>query len=534
KETAVSDFSSAGNKRTTMASNVQSAWSSFTSNLTSQASAIKAFEQVINAARYMGQWSPKEVYAAIKRGDFTADEMYYIDAITSKEDGQALKAIMSEAPETLYELNPDKISESMYNNIMSEQIDWIYDGKDNRLSRFLNGQGSLELDKAKKFREQFLYAGDRLAATTLAFMYDAYENPNSYPPETLEKFQEYLTHINSLNGVYMTLEELGIGAKQGDMYASGKYKHISYTIDVKLDRSAGYFNGTVVINVEQWEDLPGEKGATPYISYAESSKTGQYTSGISYSAATSNNRQEEAAIAELNRKRDARLEDFVKSLAVGSATFPFVTISLSLVAGANVLTAVGLISPDEQSQVGEVTANRVGAIKEGVDFVKSYITSEIEIKDGKQGSRDNIVGNLVNKGGWSYSKGETTQQFSRDHFYDFESMIQEKYIDDYGVTEFLSSEELSDYKNELVTARDENNNKAYSNDVIDYLTNPNSEVQLSDLSPDEVSQVSQALKRLDGYEYTDTDTGTVYMGEEGYISYVDDQYQDSFEGKKEE
>ncbi|EHI74709.1 Uncharacterised protein [Streptococcus criceti] len=500
KETAVSDFSSAGNKRTTMASNVQSAWSSFTSNLTSQAATIQSFEQVINAARYMGQWSPKEVYAAIKRGDFTADEMYYIDAISSKDDGKALKAIMSEDPGKVTDVDPNQISEGMYTVVASEVTDMVAEQKASRLEKLANGIGDTDEEWAKVFTEQMLYAGDRLASGQILIMGAQYETAS---PEALSQMQSHLNAINQMNGLFETIYI-------HKAWRIDDVKDTPYLQDEQWHEFKISFSDTGGINIKDTTMRHNDIPNTPRSKEVDYEwEVHEYTSDITSDVKSQEAKELRKAYYDIEQKRAKAQAKYVeKTLKLATDTVAMATTLVVAPEMVPLMSAVLAGTPEAAKGLAPTEIQLLLNQSEFSDYYKDYTKKMAQYDKKELELREQSSSNLFDEGGWyleessskdaygkdRYGKGDTPNVVAtgRDHFNDFGAIMREKYLDDHGVTEYLNDQQLEEYKEVLTSSKNNIDPK-----VVDYLTNPNSQYTYEELDWQALDDALELLKNTD-------------------------------------
>lgn len=145
--TATTDLENAATKRIEKDQAVQDAYNKFTKNLDDETAAIKSFQDILNNAIYFSDIPSSAIFQAIANGYLTAEQMYYLDVPKTKEDAQALKAIISDKPGDVLKVDPNKISEEMYAVIANEQNDWTLTENNEMWQHFVNALGDYSVER---------------------------------------------------------------------------------------------------------------------------------------------------------------------------------------------------------------------------------------------------------------------------------------------------------------------------------------------------------------------------------------------------
>ncbi|MFC3931717.1 hypothetical protein ACVR0S_07800 [Streptococcus dentapri] len=555
KETATTDFSTAGTKRTTMASNVETAWTSFTSNLTSQAAVIQGFEQVINNARYMGEWSPKEVYAAIKRGDFTADEMYYIDAISSKEDGQALKAIMGEDPGKVTDINPDKVSKGLYDVAADEMTDWMEEGAklggENRYSKkydkLFEALNKNDTDQNNKWFLNLLEAGDRRATLLMAEMTRIYDaDPSQLNSEQMQALQTRLEAYNNYLGVFNSAAYLEVGSYTKEGKKTGPEQiYTSYHHDVALSNFSFDNNGRGIsfdyANKSYSVQKADKKTGLPKGSeigariYENGDWTGddpkRFHSGEVYDQVGAQVKSDSKEYAELQKARKKALDNYTKEVSKAIASGALTSLNPAAGLTFNVLSnmADGNLGAASSSAVGDPTAAK--SLADSFDATVEYMNKVNEINMAEKASGSDPASGrngYLDKGTWYLDdvtgKNSSTMAYSTDHYYDFNATLRLREMDTKGAVGYVESrgidtkgQSTSEYIKETIYEAEKMKNRGkdpnLDSTVVAYLAGDPS-VQLSDLDATQISNMEKYLG----------DLGSETSGED-YRDYLEDTYE---------
>ena len=200
---------------------------------------ISAFQGVLENAMCISEIPSSTVFTAIAKGYLTADQMYYLDVPKTKEDAQALKAIISDKPGDVLKVDPDKISEAMYTIIANEQNDWTMANNNEMWQHFTNALNDYSVERNQKFTNNLLIGEDRLAQTKLTDMYILYTKkpvkPVNGTPEQIEEYNELLKQYNSMMAAHQK-ELSAINSNTALMY-SLQVLEVGTSRDTKVDNS---------------------------------------------------------------------------------------------------------------------------------------------------------------------------------------------------------------------------------------------------------------------------------------------------------
>lgn len=145
--TATTDLENAATKRTEKDKAVQEAYDKFINNIKDATDVIKNFQAILNNAIYFSDIPSSAIFQAIANGHLTAIQMYYLNVPKTKEDAQALKAIISDKPGDVLKVDPNKISEEMYAVIANEQNDWTLAENNEMWQHFVNALGDYSVER---------------------------------------------------------------------------------------------------------------------------------------------------------------------------------------------------------------------------------------------------------------------------------------------------------------------------------------------------------------------------------------------------
>lgn len=478
KTSALDAFESAGKKRTTKASSVDSAWTSFTSNLSSNAATIKAFQAVIDNATYLVQIPANEFVTQIMSGSLPAEHMYYLDGIRNKDDVEVAKILIKEGTyaseeDFFYELGKinyaDKLSDNMvdviYSRVALEMHQLDENGQNDSLGYFFQSMTiNLTTEEASNYAKELSFASGRIAASIKAQAlgampdfpapgapaseYEAYYNKLNDPT-----FQEGMAALNGeiqnaglLNNVfeYIYANELGYGVKkEAPTSADGSERQ-----DIKFNTKFIYANSLsfvesksnpgVKFTVRSGEvadlDSSSQFYKDPYL-YNEAALD-EYTFVDSTIKSTSSEIETDKSIKRINELREEQQQntkDYIANLIVdGTQEIPVVntitsTTKTLLYDGDAVGAVSGLIDDVPGKDTVEAIYEDIVNYKEQVN-----VTNE-EIKD----EENNIKGNLFDVGGTTVKENNETVSAGYNATYDLGATIAQNDFEENGIRSYI-------------------------------------------------------------------------------------------------
>lgn len=167
-------------------------------------------------ARVVSFVLPSRILGAIKRGDFTKDDIVYLNRITTKEDAKILNSLLSDNIEDIDQImenDPDKVSAKGYQNLAEVLTKWMNRSEDGtkKINRLLGAMGKVKQSKVKVFAENIdsehtilkdLYAADMRK----------YEKSEKFDPSELKRRRRILEHMNDLSGLLAAVRVLKVGS----------------------------------------------------------------------------------------------------------------------------------------------------------------------------------------------------------------------------------------------------------------------------------------------------------------------------------
>lgn len=492
KTTATEGMGTAATQRTTLATSVDEAWHTFTTTATENAATINGFQSLMKTAQYISEVPVADIIQACQNGTLSADEMWYIDQISSKEDAQALKAIISDDPGKVTDVDPNKISESMYNVVASETTDMVEEKNAGRLEKLVNGIGKTDEGWAKVFTEQMLYAGDRLASGQILIMGAQYETAS---PDDLSKMQAHLNAINQMNGLFETIyinEAWHVDDVEDTEYLDDEQWH---EFKISFSDTGGINIKDTTMRHNDIPNLPRDKELGDY-----QWEVHEYTSDITSSSDSQESKELRKEYYDIEQKRSKAQADYVNKTLKLAADTTLMAATLT-VAPEFVPFMSAVLSGNPESFEG-MLPNEVQLLlnqSEFSEYYKDYTKQMSQYNKKDLELRDEYSSKLFDEGGWYLKQTSSTNEYgdkdktkkvvatSREHFNDFGAVMREKYLDEHGVTEYLDDKQLAQYKTIL-------NDNDIDNNVVDYLTNPNSQITYEKLDWQEVDDALDYLK----------------------------------------
>ena len=398
-EEATKGLEEATTTRTKKDTDVQTAYSKFTLDLLDATAKISAFQDVLENAMCISEIPSSTVFTAIAKGYLTADQMYYLDVPKTKEDAQALKAIISEKPGDVLKVDPDKISEAMYTIIANEQNDWTMMRNNEMWQHFTNALNDYSVERNQKFTNNILIGEDRLAQTKLTDMYILSTKkpvePVNGTPEQMEEYNELLKQYNSMMAAHQK-ELSAINSNTALMY-SLQVLEVGTSRDTKVNNSRRVMEtyhrktaASVTLNENGQFEISIKKGVYQFdVSTVQSFneeknlklKDSDYKWGNpkNYTATTEyNNLGMEASeysknLRQLEADREKARKEYQDKLAgaIGKAIISFVPYGSTAVSVIETLGALGTDGKD--IDVDGVQSNITKGVKYGRDdFKKQY------------------------------------------------------------------------------------------------------------------------------------------------------------------
>ena len=558
--TATTDLENATTKRIEKDQAVQDAYNKFTKNLDDETAAIKSFQDILNNAIYFSDIPSSAIFQAIANGYLTAEQMYYLDVPKTKEDAQALKAIISDKPGDVLKVDPNKISEEMYAVIANEQNDWTLTENNEMWQHFVNALGDYSVERNDIFTNGILKAEDALAQIKMLQMFNLLETKPDDLPEnaSLEQKEEYdelmkqyqlfydmhqseLNAINSNLGLMYSLQLLEIGdiLKPGKMrpdiqaMEDNYYKTLAEVeikngqFEIKIDRGEYIttFRGTSVQDLDKARNFK-----VPDSLYKWESK--KYTSTTEYSDFGMQASEYSNRMKKLQDERSQASVDFAqnmfKSIAKsGISLLPNGSAALSLIST--------LESASDEWDFDKIQSTTTTTINDFKSFYKKNTGQDIppskletywghwsKFSSGLSGvaeqyekyasdiakidketseARNELMEKILDYGGWDLSEnGNYTIATGRgSHYYDFNAALRAKELNESGLKGYINKA-TNLTENDLDAAINktftEEKDKQTYSAVISYVRGEKSDLKLEDMTADQLEKFTTIVKNL--------------------------------------
>lgn len=554
-ETATSDLTDAGAKRVKKDKEVQDAYSTFTSKLTTATTNISNFQNVLNNALYLAEIPSSTIFRAIANGNLTAEQMYYLDVPRTKEDAQALKAIISDKPGDVLKVDPNKISEQMYAVIASEQNDWTMTNNNKMWQHFVNALGEYSVERNGIFTNGILKAEDALAQILMSQMYQLYENkptPDLEEYEELMKqyqmmydsYQSELNAINSNTGLMYSLQVLEIGtSKDYKVIQSSQsmeyyfYKKVASVelkngqFEIKTDKGKYTYNYKPV-SIKDAEKLQNLKLTDQDYNWNEHK---EYTATTEFSDFGMQASKYSERLKKLQEERQEAHDKFSESILsaiaeTGISFIPFGSTALSVVKtlGAvsdgfkgnefqsNGTSAIKSARDDYKSFYKKTTGQDIpdtkfdkywdhwsklsSGISDGVKALNTYNSAISRIDNETSEAKDDMMQKILDHGGWDLSEnGKSTIANGRvGQYYDFNAILRVEELNKSGLKGYinnatnLTENDLDAAINKTFT--EEEDKQTYSA-VIAYVRGEG-DLKLEDMKADQLEKFTNIVKNI--------------------------------------
>ncbi|MDO4666527.1 MAG: hypothetical protein Q4A90_01675 [Streptococcus sp.] len=211
---AASSLQAAATNRTDTDSKMQSAFTNFKTGLDSHTDKLEKLKGILENAKAITSIPLNTIFNAISKGILSADKMYYIGGVHTKEDVTVLKAILSQKEEDVKkigELPPDKISDTTYVALADETSEWIRPNNtsgEKLISALLDGLGKRSYDENKTFYYKMIEATNGLAILNTKFIVGTIDN--EYFDGNKDILNPYIDKESRLNDVTALMSGLDI------------------------------------------------------------------------------------------------------------------------------------------------------------------------------------------------------------------------------------------------------------------------------------------------------------------------------------
>ena len=464
-------------------------------------------DTIQNAQAVIGV-SPKVVYHAImKENPITVEQVDYLDIIKNEADAEIMVAAWNDNLESTHAIASSSISENGYLIISTEIAMAMEQGNINKIQRYFNGFGKISPEETKAHIENLKTVNDKYAGKLQAIQAGLKEAKYDESNPDMIAMKKRLRTLNKFNGLLQSVEDLGLGSSSSEINngMQGVYKkNISYDFEiVKLDDSD---NITFKVTKNNSLGVPETKIYTSGLSTTYSDKALE----ASYKELTDIKKQQASEQVEFWKSMGEWALDLVpggKPTKIAIGTFKVMLNSLDSFDKA---TAIGTASeglPDEITINGKKIP--LETFKSGFNkFVESqqtYNENLSELEEKEMAARNDIVRGFTNKGAWKMEennvpdfdlwKGYTpahntnTMKVDATHYYDYDAYMREQYLDDKGVSQYLTSEQMNAYVGDIKYKVDQ--------EIIDYVKGK-SDSQISKMDSKQLEQLKVALDNIPG------------------------------------
>ena len=140
-----------------------------------------------------------------------------------------------------------------------------------------------------------------------------------------------------------------------------------------------------------------------------------------------------------------------------------------------------------------------------VESQQTYNENLSELEEKEMGVRNDIVRGFTNKGAWKIKEHNVpnwdlvkgyiptnktdTMKVDATHYYDYDAYMREQYLDDKGVSQYLTSEQMNAYVGDIKYKVDQ--------EIIDYVKGK-SDLQISKMDSKQLEQLKVALDNIPG------------------------------------
>lgn len=505
-----------------------------TANLTSLQSAVANAQAVLSIPAVT-------VIKAIKDGVLTGDEMYYLDAVKTKEDGKAIAAILSPKPGDVMALDPTTITEGTYDVMTDEVTDWIANQDVTRLEHFVGAMNDNHVSTNETFATNFSNAAGRrgyLLEAEMFLHYDSDPEKNLNSPEMLEK-QKQLTRLNDFIGLMEASTALGVGIRQetiptDDQGSFNATRTQTGLTDLTFDGDGIGFTAHQFVSKAKRTNVLGAVEVDQGLGTTH--KSVKYTSKLQTSYEGASLAINDAKVTELINERKKAIKEYskevVKAISEGILTTfaPQAATAINLVASVSgdgtdfVKNSTDILNQGSQ-YVPEMPKGKY--VTASSDTLVSIAKTTLAYQQKLQGidrelmrTGKDSINVYLNKGLWYLEdSGANVSHYSSSVYHDFNASLRLREMDQYGVSRYISQTVpqsditkaggVQEYIEQEL--RDDNIPQV----VIDYLSGSSkSNLSLTDFSSEELPKLRQALDKL-GARNSTSETGS-----EQFLNYL--------------
>ncbi len=446
---------------------------------------------------------PADVLKLIASDKITTKNINYLELISTESDAKIANAAWNDQLEDTTLLPPETIKDG-YKIISMELSIGIEENKKKKIERYFDSLGKAPVEISKEHIKNLKSANDfqayQLQAAQAGLNELEYDEDS---PEMIE-LKSRLRALSKLNGLLLSAEKLDLGTSESTSYSNMTQYHNRVSYDLEITKLDGDDNITFTVTKRQTL-------AAPEVKY--------YTSGLATNYSES---QVSKDLNMLYKNQQEQSKEGIKFLGnLASLATDFIPGGKATkVAVSSFKTLLSTMDSFDFKEMGSGISETVPEtitiggkkvplktfVKGAGDFIDSanklnknlsnLSKDEIEL-------RDSLVRGITNKGAWSLSQNNVPKidfwkgviptnnsdelEVDATYYYDYDAYLREKYLDKKGVSEYLDTNTLNKYIEQV------NADKEIKN----YLRGDSS-LEISKMNSDQIKQLSEALKNLPG------------------------------------
>lgn len=445
--------------------------STLSANVSGSANEFICLVDKTRNARVISSICPSKILGAIQRGDFTKDDVIYLNRLRTHEDAKILNSLFSDKIEDIDQImenNPDKISTGGYQNlaeVLSKWMDRSENGK-NKMNRLLSSMAKIKRSNVETFSKNLLNEHANLKDLYAANM-RKYEKSDKFNQTEMHRRRMKLDQMNDLSGLLVAIRVLKVGEDQtreeflghgSDHMVRDSYirRHLTINLNNAKDsewkialiteEKEVFINGNVPIRSYDEVDVVPKKNTNVYTSHFETDTIG------------GDGEQFKAELTEIDNEQKKVQQEFRNSLSrngikgileyvggpIASGTFSVLS---SLTTGDK-----GDGVENTEKIIEEIAPGRYNSLlkysgKPSVSSLKDYFKMDDKIKELKQKDKDvskKIYNHILGQGGWSLNEDATGQTImsSSEIYTDYSAYKRVDELNEKGVMGYFESRNL--------------------------------------------------------------------------------------------
>ena len=460
--------------------------STLSANVSGSANEFVCLVDKTKNARVISSVCPSKILGAIQRGDFTKDDVIYLNRLRTHEDAKILNSLLSDKIEDIDQImenDPDKISTGGYQNlaeVLSKWMDRSENGK-NKMNRLLKSMEKIKQSTVKIFTENI--ANEQIILKDLyAADMRKYEKSTEFNQIEMQKRRMKLDQMNDLSGLLASIRVLKVGEDQTrEEFLGHSSDHMvrdSYVrrgLIINLNKAK---NPEWVLTLVKKEKEVFTQGYIPIRSYDEveiipKETTDVYTSHFEKGIVGSLGDQFKEELTEIENEQEKVRKEFRYSIVKNGIKGILEYVGGPITSGT--FSVLSSLSTGDKGDGIENTEKILEEIAPGryksllkhtgsptVDSIKDYFDMDEKITEFKEKigkDTKNIYNIIAGQGGWSL-KGDNTNETimsSTEIYTDYSAYKRVDELNEKGVMGYFESRNLTQ------SAHDEID-KSFSND----------------------------------------------------------------------